>query len=187
MHYVGGITENNLESFTTYSQWALRGNRAAVLLSMIGFGINGILKIVNICYFWNWRKRDNYIKFIFSSKSVLLIKDNCEEQQIEDREPWCLGALWQARCPQGLALGSHRGILGWKGRDQRASLLSLVVAGMPSLGHRGSQGLCWGGEAEQSVLSMGFRTRGRSSTGAQTLGSVSQLSRPVSGVLYYAL
>lgn len=29
---------------------------------------------------------------------------------------------------------------------------------MPSLGHRESRGLCWGGEARQIVLSLGFRT-----------------------------
>lgn len=49
MHYVGGITENNLESFTVDAE----GKRTAVLLSITGFGINGVLKIVNICYFWN--------------------------------------------------------------------------------------------------------------------------------------
>lgn len=48
---------------------------------------------------------------------------------------------------------------GWKGGVQRASLLSLGVAGMLSLGHRESQGVCWGGEAGQIVLSLGFRTR----------------------------
>lgn len=53
MHYVGGITENNLESFTVCFQWVLRGNGTAVLLFIIGFGINGVLKIVNICYSWN--------------------------------------------------------------------------------------------------------------------------------------
>lgn len=41
---------------------------------------------------------------------------------------------------------------GWKGGLQRASLLSLGVAGLPTLGHRESQGLCWGGEAGQIVL-----------------------------------
>lgn len=48
---------------------------------------------------------------------------------------------------------------GWKGGVQRASLLSLGVAGMPSFGHRESQGVCWGGEAGQIVLSLGFRTQ----------------------------
>lgn len=41
---MGGITENNLESFTVYLQWVLRGNRTAALHSIIGFGINGGFK-----------------------------------------------------------------------------------------------------------------------------------------------
>lgn len=48
---------------------------------------------------------------------------------------------------------------GWKGGVQRASLLSLGVTGVPSFGHRESQGVCWGGEAGQIVLRLGFRTQ----------------------------
>lgn len=47
----------------------------------------------------------------------------------------------------------------WKGGVRRASLLSLGVTGVPSFGHRESQGVCWGGEAGQIVLSLGFRTQ----------------------------
>lgn len=44
------------------------------------------------------------------------------------------------------------------GVQKTAPPFCVRVAGVPSVGDRWSQSLCWGGEAEQGVLIIGFRT-----------------------------